>query len=93
MGDLHAVPARASPEVPSTRMCHNEVGNGNVSVLVVSVKGYVVLMTANQMKQVWQQDKKDDEITTLTTSTPLVMMVSGGPELGNRKKNAFTITH
>lgn len=31
--------------------------------------------------------------TTLTTTTPLVMMVSGGPELGNRRKNAFTITH
>lgn len=31
--------------------------------------------------------------TTLTTSTPLVMMVSGGPELGNRNTNAFTITH
>lgn len=31
--------------------------------------------------------------TTLTTRTPLVMMVSGGPELGNRKKNAFTIAH
>lgn len=29
----------------------------------------------------------------LTTSTPLVMMVSGGPELGNRKKNTFLITH
>lgn len=28
----------------------------------------------------------------LTTSTPLVMMVSGGPELGNRKKNTFIIT-
>lgn len=28
---------------------------------------------------------------TLTTSTPLVMMVSGGPELGNRKKNTFLI--
>lgn len=62
MVDLHAVPVTASPEVPSTRMCHDEVGNGNVSVLAFSVKGNVVLVTVSQAKQVWQQDKKDDEI-------------------------------
>lgn len=65
MGDFHAVPATASPEVPSTRMCHDEVENGNVSVLAVSVKEYVVLMTVSQVKQVWQQDKKGDEIQRL----------------------------
>lgn len=54
MGDLHAAPATVCPEVPSTGMCQDEVGNGNVSVLAVSVKGYVVLMTVSQVKQVWQ---------------------------------------
>lgn len=58
-GTLPAVPAPASPQVPSMRMCceaDDEVGNHSVSV-----KGYVGLMTVNQVKQVWQQDKKDDK--------------------------------
>lgn len=59
MGDFHAVPATA---VPFTRMCHDEVGNGNISMLAVSVKGYVVLMIVSQVKHMWQQDKTGDEI-------------------------------
>ena len=41
MGDLPAVPAAASPQVPSMRLCReadDEVGNHSVSMLVLLIQ-------------------------------------------------------
>lgn len=93
-GNVPAVPATAFPQVPSTRMCHeadDDMVNPSVSVLV---------LLSHQV--CWPNDRESGETSmatapgrwqyiTLTTRTPLVRMVSGGPELGNRKKNTFLI--